>query len=118
MKRYTLSVMMSMLYGQHAGSLKDPMAAVLVESLAKFNKIMRPGETPPIGLIPALKYIPERWASWKTRAREVRGLQSKFAFTMMDTCEKRVQEGKANEGYIDAIIQRKADLGLTDEQLA
>lgn len=45
-------------------------------------------------ILPILAMVPERWAPWKTLCREVRRLQRKLYFGLLEECEKRLEDDK------------------------
>ncbi|KAJ7729426.1 cytochrome P450 [Mycena olivaceomarginata] len=42
--------------------------------------VLEPGATPPVDMIPILKYVPERWAKWKRDCAKTRKLQRDLYF--------------------------------------
>lgn len=77
-------------------------------------------ETPPIDLFPILKYVPERWASWKTLAKRTRELQHDIYFRMLGQAERRLSEGasKGNDCFIERCLQNQEALGMNREFVA
>lgn len=84
-----------------------------------YSASLEPGANPPVDEFPFLKYIPERLASWKRRA--------KGSYKCMDDtwseARRRVQErrakGKKRLSIIDSILdgEKHGDLQVTDKQL-
>lgn len=82
-----------------------------------YETILEPGATPPLDLLPFLKYVPERWASWKTLAREVRKEHHALYFGLLGECEARVASGRSDgqEAFMDEVVRRRTEFGLTRE---
>jgi hypothetical protein len=68
-------------------------------------------------MLPFLKYIPGRWAPWKSLCREVRRLQRELYFGLLEECEQRVASSShdGQEAFMDEVVRRQAELGLTRE---
>ena len=76
-------------------------------------------ETPPVDLFPILKYVPEKWASWKTLAKRIRTMQHKIYFRMLHQCEQRVNdEAEDAISFIEQCIQNSDSLGMSREFIA
>lgn len=48
------------------------------QTLHRFLHILLPGVYPPLDLVPALKYLPERWAPWLAACRRSRSETAAF----------------------------------------
>ncbi len=80
--------------------------------------LIRPGAQPPIDLIPVLKYLPERWAPWKSKCRELRTEQMALYAWLRELCEKRVREGTKTGCFLEKVIEDREKLGLEDDMIA
>jgi hypothetical protein len=82
-----------------------------------WGHVLEPGAHPPVDMLPFLKYIPERWAPWKSLCREVRRLQRELYFGLLEECEQRVASVShgGQEAFMDGVVRRQAELGLTRE---
>ena len=109
---------MSAVYGERVRDITDPMPSTIVDATAKLTNMLSPGATPPVDLIPLLKYIPKRWAWWERLAEEIRHLEHKFTFGMLEKCEKRVAAGKSSHAFLDEVLERKEEFGLSRDFLA
>jgi hypothetical protein len=118
MVRYTLSVLMSIIYGQRAATYDDPMGSIIIEALAKLNLAINHGASLPLDLVPILQYIPEPFAWWKTATREIRNLEHAFMYGMLAGTEKRAERGESNDSFMDGIIAKQEQLGMTRELIA
>ncbi|KAG8933934.1 hypothetical protein FRC00_012674, partial [Tulasnella sp. 408] len=89
--RYALSVIMSVVHGQRCPRYATPRAQNLIINLKTFSQLVRPGETPPLDLIPALKYVPERFAQWKTTLKNLRNAQREYYGGLMEETKQRME---------------------------
>jgi len=53
-----------------------------------------------------MKYIPERWASWKTEVKVTRNLQRELYFGLLEQVEARVQKGLSNGCFMETVIEK------------
>ncbi|KAG8898385.1 hypothetical protein FRC00_002875 [Tulasnella sp. 408] len=79
--------------------------------------LIKPGSTPPVDLIPALHYVPERWAKWKTLIRTQRERHGGFYDWLLGTVETRIEEGRGNGCLIETLLSSKEELGITREMI-
>ena len=84
----------------------------------RWMALMDPGNHPPIDILPFLQNLHEFMASWKTEAREVRGLQRGLFMRLLEECEERVAAGEETPFYMADILKSKESLGLEREQIA
>lgn len=82
-----------------------------------WEEILEPGAQPPVDLLPFLKYVPERFASWKSLVRETRRRQRELYFGLLEECEARISSGThdGQEAFMDEVVKRQEQLGLTRE---
>lgn len=62
-----------------------------------------------------MKYIPERWASWKTEVKTTRSLQRKLYFGLLEQVEARLQKGSPNGCFMETVIEKGPGFGLDRE---
>lgn len=113
--RYALSVIISVVHGQRCPRYSTPRAQTLINNLKTFSQLVRPGETPPLDLIPALKYIPERWAPWKTTLKDLRRSQREYYSGLMEETKHRMARGDGNGCFMQKILEQQEPFKLTDE---
>lgn len=103
------------MHGQRCPRYSTKKAQTLIDNLKIFSQFVRPGETPPLDLIPVLKFVPERWAPWKTTLKDLRKRQRDYYFGLMDETKARMQRGEGNGCFMQEILERQKELKLTDE---
>ena len=79
------------------------------------SRSQQPGAHPPVDLIPIMKYIPERWASWKTEVKITRSLQRKLYFGLLEQVEARLQKGSSSGCFMETVIEKGPGFGLDRE---
>jgi len=62
-----------------------------------------------------MKYIPERWASWKTEVKITRNLQRQLYFGLLEQVEERLQKGSSNGCFMETVIEKGPGFGLDRE---
>ena len=62
-----------------------------------------------------MKYVPERWASWKTEVKITRTLQRKLYFGLLEQVEARLQDGSPNGCFMESVIEKGPGFGLDRE---
>lgn len=78
---------------------------------------LAPGAHPPVDLLTFLKYVPERWAPWKTLCKDVRRLQRELYFGLLTEMEERLKKGQENGCFMEEIASRQQEFGLSREQM-
>ncbi|KAG9019271.1 hypothetical protein FRB90_004540 [Tulasnella sp. 427] len=129
-QRYALSVIMSVTFGQSAPSLTSPSTQTFIKNAHDFNHIMGPGATPPLDLLPALKYIPESipwWvplpasvketirASWKEVCRDIRARHKVYYSKLLKPCQDRAKEGLENRSFMQSVCEKQEESGMSEE---
>jgi hypothetical protein len=66
-------------------------------------------------LLPILKRVPERFASWKTLCKEVRRLQRKLYFGLLEETEERVAKGEGNGCFMEEVLERQKEFEMNRE---
>ncbi|KAH7024594.1 cytochrome P450 [Microdochium trichocladiopsis] len=83
-RRWALAPPLLMTSGQRLRDLPDSWLADFYHGQDSLINMILPGNTPPVDLLPPLRYIPEFLASWKTKAREARRLFLRDAYGLLD----------------------------------
>ncbi|KAJ7444582.1 cytochrome P450 [Mycena galericulata] len=117
-RRYSNSVISSVLYGQRSPRYESPEIVAYFDYEHEFERLIEPGATPPVDMIPLLKLVPERWAKWKRDARRVRNKQRAVYFGFLDRMKKRLQSGGANESYMEEVLARQEEFGIDEDMIA
>ncbi|KAJ7176867.1 cytochrome P450 [Mycena filopes] len=114
-RRYSNSVILSVLYGKRAPRYETPETTAFFNAQHEWELVLEPGATPPVDLIPILKYVPERWAKWKRDCAKTRKLQRDLYFGLLDATKERLRRGEENGSYMEEILTRQSEFGMDRE---
>ncbi|KAK7051589.1 hypothetical protein VNI00_004568 [Paramarasmius palmivorus] len=115
--RYSNSVIMSVLWGKRYPRHNTKEALEIHEAGHIWSQIAAPGAIPPLDILPFLNYIPERWAKWKRLVKDLREKQRKTHLALFDECERRMKSGEGNGSYMEEVLRRQEEFGLSREVL-
>ncbi|KAA1473576.1 cytochrome P450 [Dentipellis sp. KUC8613] len=116
--RYTSSVITSILAGVRSPRITSPIVVDFNKFVHQWAYLMEPTAHPPVDVFPILKYVPERWARWKTLARNVRKLQRVLYFGLMESCERRVANHQRNGSFLEDFVVNLDKYGIDRETAA
>ncbi|KAJ7076073.1 cytochrome P450 [Mycena belliarum] len=116
-RRYTHSIAMVTVYGLRIPCFASPQLDRFYNTLHQFLHILVPGTYPPLDVLPALKYLPARWAPWRSVCGLVKSEMATFHLEHSTAAEKRTVEApqpndKDKDSYMDYIMR----LGLSFEE--
>ncbi|KAF7340729.1 Cytochrome P450 [Mycena sanguinolenta] len=94
--RSTLSFMTSVVFGKPAPRHDSPEATLFREYIRQLSKIMSP-EAAPVDLVPILN--------------------GPYIFGFLEQAEQRIHRGLRNETFIEKILDRQEELGLSREMI-
>ncbi|KAJ6482554.1 cytochrome P450 [Mycena sanguinolenta] len=114
-RRYSNSTIMSVIYGKRAPRYETPETIAFFNAQHEWEAVLEPGSTPPIDLIPILKYVPERWAKWKRDCTKTRKLQRDLYFGLLDEAKERLSRGDENGSYMEEVLTRQEEFGMDRE---
>ncbi|KAJ7767955.1 cytochrome P450 [Mycena maculata] len=114
-RRYSSSVILSVLYGKRAPRYDTPKTTGFWEAQHEWQLLVEPGSTPLIDIFPFLKSIPEHWAKWKRDAKKVRSLQRAVYFGLLNETKRRLRSGEENRSYMEEVLARQEEFGMDEE---
>ncbi|KAF8142502.1 cytochrome P450 [Mycena galopus ATCC 62051] len=114
-RRYSNSVILSVLYGKRSPRYETPQTTAFFKAQHAWVTTIEPGATPPVDMIPILKYVPERWAKWKRDCAKARKLQRDLYFSLLDETKERMRRGEENGSYMEEVITRQEEFGMDRE---
>ncbi|KAK7032159.1 hypothetical protein VNI00_013333 [Paramarasmius palmivorus] len=112
--RYSNSVIMSILFGKRCPRYESVESEAFFRIADGWNRALSP-TVPPVDLLPFLDYLPEKIAWWNTLANDVRQMQRKLYFGLVDECEARMKRGENNGSFMENLLLRQKELGLDRE---
>lgn len=90
----------------------------LYEIMEMFSSIMEVGATPPVDILPILKYMPERfWRNWQTRAKKVGGAMGALYEKMLQRVLERREKFGSKGSMLDTVLDQQDKLQLSPNAL-
>ena len=117
MRRYAASVALSVAFGIHCPTIDDPLVVELFQTNMESDHLVRPGGHPPIELLPFLKHVPERWASWKRVCTDIRTRQRKYYMGLLNRCRERIEKNKHNGSYMEYLLEHGDEYNLDEREI-
>ena len=114
-RRYSTAVILASIYGQRGASFDDPKISRLYAVQERYTSILAPGSTPPVDLLPILRYLP---GTWKREAKAVREAQSSLYKSLLDETKERLSAGKSTGSFMEQVLKDQEKLELDDEHVA
>ncbi|KAF5358757.1 hypothetical protein D9758_008555 [Tetrapyrgos nigripes] len=118
LERYSTSVTTSIVFGKRFPEYDCAEVEGIFQSLNATARIFEPGAHPPVDQLPILNYIPDRWAKWKRMAKWGNRLVRRIYFHLLSVAEDRVRDGKENGSFLEGVIKRREEYGLTRREVA
>ncbi|KAI1824884.1 cytochrome P450 2D18 [Xylaria intraflava] len=116
--RFSNSIMMSMIFGVRTPTHNAPHYLKLRDLMTTLSGLGEMGATPPVDILPMLKYLPEKlWGNWKTRARLLREKVFKLYSPLVDHVIERRDMGKKLNSFLDGLLEQKDDLGFSRDEI-
>ncbi|KAI2643559.1 cytochrome P450 2D18 [Xylaria nigripes] len=116
--RFSNSIMMSLIFGVRTPTHDAPHYLKLRDVLTTLSSLGEIGATPPVDIIPALKYLPESlWGNWKTRAQSLRDKVFDLYRPLVDHVIERRNIGKYLNSFLDGVLEQKENLGFSREEI-
>ncbi|KAF2752798.1 cytochrome P450 [Pseudovirgaria hyperparasitica] len=103
-RRATGSTISIVVYGQRGPSMENFWANYIYRVMDKLNPAMEAGSCPPVDQFPILRYIPERWAPWKTRCKEGREAMYGLYQEARELVETRRRNGDERNSIVDRLL--------------
>lgn len=99
----------------HCSTSNDPIIEIFFKIQREWEYLLRPGGHPPVDVFTLLKYVPERWAPWKTVCRNIRSAHQKFYYDLLNRCLDRIANDKRNGSYMEYLLDNEAESGFDRE---
>ncbi|KAI9930338.1 hypothetical protein AWENTII_007721 [Aspergillus wentii] len=117
-KRYSNSVIMSILFGVRTPSTESKHMQRLYDLMDHWSEVMEIGATPPVDDFPWLKYFPERLlGNWFSRTRQVHVEMNSLYGDLVRHVQRRREQKGTRDSFVDRVLDQNSRLGLTDHQL-
>ncbi|KIK00846.1 hypothetical protein K443DRAFT_678870 [Laccaria amethystina LaAM-08-1] len=113
LRRYTTSYALGIIYGKRGPTLSSPDVVDFMDVHPKFINALEIGTMPPVDLFPILTLVPERWANWKKIVKNIRHLHETLYDRLLSTVEKRMANGNGTGVFLEQMITKAQQYGLT-----
>ncbi|MCJ1468497.1 hypothetical protein MMC07_007126 [Pseudocyphellaria aurata] len=117
-KRFSNSIIMALAFGIRSSTPRTPHLVELYEIVKHWSALMEAGATPPVDIIPILKWVPERFfGNWITRSKNIRKAMDKlYGRTVSHVMQRRLKSGSRGS-FLDGVLDQQEQLNLTRNQL-
>jgi cytochrome P450 family 619 len=90
----------------------------LYELMEEWSKVMETGATPPVDILPILKFVPERFfGNWITRSRNVGKAMDALYGRMVSRVMQRRMESGSKGSFLDGILDQQDKLNLSRNEI-
>ncbi|KAF8600198.1 cytochrome P450 [Ceratobasidium sp. AG-I] len=115
LRRNSSSVIFSVLFGKRAPRFETQEVHDFFESQHMWQRVLAPGTFPLVDFLPFLRHLPTPLAPWKVLCENTRQLQRKLFFGLLTEVEERVAQGYENGCFMEQVLARQAEFGMTRE---
>ncbi|KAI0199291.1 cytochrome P450 2D18 [Astrocystis sublimbata] len=116
--RFTNSIMMSLIFGIRTPAHDAPHYLKLRDLMTTLIGLGEIGATPPVDIMPMLKYLPERlWRNWRTRARVLRDKVFDLYSPLVDRVIERRKMGQQRNSFLDGVLDQNGELELSRDEI-
>jgi cytochrome P450 len=112
-RRYTLSVMMTLSFGHRVNSLHDPIVKTIFDIMDDIAIASQPGQYL-VDMFPILKRLPDFLRIWERQTERKIEWQWAFLKNLLMRTEKQMKAGTPNSGLIRALIEQRQ--GMSQEE--
>jgi hypothetical protein len=105
-------------FGIRTPRRNTPHYLKLRQFLTNLSALGEIGATPPVDLLPVLKYLPQRlWGNWKTKVNVLReGISSLYPPLVDQVIERRATVGNRNS-FLDGVLDQQDTLQLSRNEI-
>lgn len=90
----------------------------LYDLMEDWSKVMEPGNTPPVDIVPFLKLVPERLLGmWRSRAQHVSTEMNKLYSKFLAIVTQRRKSSGSRDCFLDRVLDQEEKLGFDRHQL-
>jgi cytochrome P450 len=99
-------------------SYDTPHYIKLRKILTDLSALAEIGATPPVEILPILKWLPERLlGNWRTRSRLLREKVYELYNPLVDLVIERRAMGRNVNSFLDGVLDQNDELGLSREEI-
>ncbi|KAF8813428.1 putative cytochrome P450 monooxygenase [Phlegmacium glaucopus] len=116
--RTTMSMMTSLLYGRRFPEFKHSQGEAYFRGIKLANELNDTARFPPVEIMPWIKYIPRWLAPWTTHLDLMKLERNRLFDSLLDECDQAVKMGRGTGCYIEKVLDRKEELGLSRKDIS
>ncbi|OXV06661.1 hypothetical protein Egran_05572, partial [Elaphomyces granulatus] len=118
-KRTANSIIMSLLFGIRTQSCETPHMTELYDIMERWSQVMETGATPPVDILPVLKWIPEKLlGSWVERSMDIgRRMKGLYGSMRRKVTARRQGTSTKHSSFLDHVLDQQEKLGFTENQV-
>ncbi|KAF8808942.1 hypothetical protein BYT27DRAFT_6541247 [Phlegmacium glaucopus] len=112
------SLVASLVYGKSFPVYKDSQAEVYFKGVKLMNKINDQTKYPAMEIMPWIKYIPRWLAPWTGHCDFMKGVRNRLYDSLVDECDQEITAGRGTGCYIEKVLARQEELGLSRQDVS
>ncbi|KAF8805683.1 putative cytochrome P450 monooxygenase [Phlegmacium glaucopus] len=116
--RTTASLIASLAYGKRFPVFKGSQAEVYALGIKLVNQVNDTTKFPPVEILPWIKYIPRWLAPWTAHCDLMRSVRDTLYDSLVDECDEAVKAGRGTGCYIEKVLERQEELGLSRKDIS
>ncbi|KIA75506.1 hypothetical protein HK57_00005 [Aspergillus ustus] len=116
--RFSNSIIMSLVFGIRTPRYDTPHYLALQTIMTELSALGEIGATPPVDLLPILKYIPEKlYGNWRSRAAHLRQKLLDLHGPLVDQVISRREKIGKSHSFLDGVLDGQPELQLTRNEI-
>ncbi|KAF8813990.1 putative cytochrome P450 monooxygenase [Phlegmacium glaucopus] len=116
--RTTVSMVTSLVYGKRFPEFKHTEAEVYFKAVKLAYELNDTAKFPPVEIMPWIQYIPCRLAPWTTHLDLMKRVRNRLFDSLLDECDQAVKVGRGTGCYIEKVLDRQEELGLSRKDIS
>ncbi|KAL0953164.1 hypothetical protein HGRIS_004426 [Hohenbuehelia grisea] len=116
-RRATASILTSLVYGHRSLGYRGTRIEKFYQMVELMNITSDPNAHPPVDLIPILRYVPARWAPWKTICDRLHAIRRELYGTLLSEVEQGMATGTAPDCLIADLLRDRDSLDMTMDEI-
>ncbi|KAF8816039.1 putative cytochrome P450 monooxygenase [Phlegmacium glaucopus] len=116
--RTTASLIASLVYGKRFPVFKGTEAEVYAHAVKLANEISDTARFPPVEIVPWIQYIPRWLAPWTSHCDLMKLVRNGLYDSLLDQCDQAIKMGRSTGCYIEKVLDRQEELGLSRRDIS
>ncbi|KAF8802924.1 putative cytochrome P450 monooxygenase [Phlegmacium glaucopus] len=116
--RTTSSLIASLVYGKRFPVYKNSEAEEYAHAVKLANEVSDTTRFPPVEILPWIKYIPRWLAPWTAHCDLMMSVRNTLYEKLLDQCEESIKTGRGTGCYLERVMERQEELGLSRKEIS